>query len=188
MCALDRDVGVGRYACRVQSRAKRRNWRDPRAIAQLEQVCIANEIIIKLSSLVAFALRCVASALQPWRMRAHMHTYTLTHTHTHINCERWPAGNTENEKKVSFPGPTWRCRWLPRSRTTQLLRALRSLLYTLGKRNGELALAGVISDFPHPLPPPPPLALGQSSLRCPRRKQAGQTARTHVGHLRGSEG
>lgn len=80
------------------------------------------------------------------------------HTHTHVNCERWSAGNTENEKKVSFPGPTRRCRWLPRSYTTQLPRVL---LYTLGKRSGELALAGVISDFPFIPLSPPPLALGE---------------------------
>lgn len=42
-------------------------------------------------------------------------------------------------------------------------------------------MAGVISDF-HPL-----RLQGRTSLRCPRRKQAGQTAARTQGYLRASE-
>lgn len=81
-----------RYASRVQSRVKRRNWRNPRAIASLH---LANEIIIKSSSpqsrsggLASFS-RCVAASRKGCNDATHAR---LTYTHVHVNCGRDIAG------------------------------------------------------------------------------------------------
>lgn len=126
-----------RYASRVQSRVKRRNWRDPRAIASLQ---LANEIIIKSSSPQSSGACVVLVALQPAAKGEMMPHARVIHAYTQVAAGAVADTHGENGKKVSFAGPhlTRRCRWLPRSCATQLLRDLSVLsLYMLGKRSAE---------------------------------------------------